>query len=45
MVPGHIPATFPLEFRRELGFLTALNHCVALLGAMKPFVSFPSGKR
>lgn len=43
-VPGHIPAHFLLQFPLELGFITALNHCVALLGAMKPFVSFFSGK-
>lgn len=45
MVLGHIPAQFLLQFPLELGFLTVLNHRVALLGAMKPFVSFLSGKR
>lgn len=44
MVPGHIPAKFPLQFRWELEFLTVLNHCVTLIGAMKPLVSSPSGK-
>lgn len=44
VVPGHVPAQILLQFPSELGFLTALNHCVALLGAMKPFVSFLSGK-
>lgn len=44
MVSGHIPAQFLLQFPLELEFLTALNHCVALLGAMKPFVCSLSGK-
>lgn len=44
MVPGHIPAKFPLQFQWELEFFTALNHCVTLIGAMKPLVSFLSGK-
>lgn len=44
MVPGHIPTQFLLQFPLELGFFTALNHCVALLGAVKPFVSFPLWK-
>lgn len=45
MVPGHIPTQFLLQFPLELGFLMALNHCVALLGAMKPFVSFQTSPR
>lgn len=40
MLPGHILAKFLLQFPLELGFLAALNHCVALLGAMKPFSLF-----
>lgn len=45
MVPGYMPAQFLLQFPFELGSLAALNHCVALLGAMKLFVSFLSGNR
>lgn len=37
------PSSVPPAVSFELGFITALNHCVALLGAMKPFVSFLSG--
>lgn len=44
VVLGHVPALFLLQFPLKLGFLTVLNHCVALLGAMKLFVSFLPGK-